>query len=115
MKKALPLHTQFAALAALWATWILAVTWVQLRARANAAKGLYYDEDRFVYSLLFIDLPLVLVCSGLFFLFRVGRPGKLSFGHKILYLAIAGVTIVGIAVLLNWGIWAFGLTGPVRV
>jgi hypothetical protein len=112
--KELPLPLQYAVLAALWTAWVLSVTWVELKAKANAAFGLRFDDYRFIHSILFIDMPIVLVCSGVFFLVGGGRPDKLSFGHKILYVIFAGLTIYGTVVLLSWGIWALSLPSPFR-
>jgi hypothetical protein len=108
-KKELPLSVQYATLVALWGAWLMSVAWVKLKDRANTAQFMVFADYEFIYQLIYFGMPLALGSSGIYFLARIGRPGKLSIGHRLFYFVVAGLTIFAAVVLLTGGFWAWSL------
>jgi hypothetical protein len=99
----------------MWLTWPLLVLWVEAK-RAQHAVGLmrFYNE-RDVYSLVLIWLPLAIVAAQVLFLWRFRNTGELSFTHQATYRFFACLTVIGAIIIVMCWFWVNSRYPSMRV
>jgi hypothetical protein len=109
----LPLRAQLVTFLAGQAVWLIALAAVELKARANFHALVRFADERLVYTLVCLWMPLVLSVAWLVLSGRHGPAHQLNRVEKVLYRIGTGLSCINFLVALMCCVWVLGV-GNVR-